>query len=190
MGILNGSLFVADIDEVVEIAVESGEILNRYPVEGTPTLNDITVGDGVVYISGSDSNKVFMLKDGIVTEIMSEDFGRPNGLYWEPDQLLMLTSTSSILKSIDLETGEIRDLVGELGHGDGIVPVGNGGYLASSWRGEIFYISPEWESTQLLDTREQEINAADIDFIVDTNLLIVPTFFDNRVIAYRLSDIN
>jgi hypothetical protein len=187
MGILDGSLYVADIDEVVEIDIESGEIKARYPVAGTPTLNDITIGDGSVYISGSDSNKVFELRDGTVTEIMSEDFGRPNGLFWEPERLLMLTSNSSMLKSIDLESGEITDLVGELGHGDGIVPVGNGDYLGSSWRGEIFYITADWTSTQLLDTRDQEINAADIDFIIDQNLLLVPTFFDNRVVAYKLA---
>ncbi len=186
MGVLDGSLFVADIDEVVEIDIASATIVNRYPVPGTPTLNDITVGGGSVFASGSDSNKVFELKDGNITEIMSEDFGRPNGLYWEPDRLLMLTSNSSMLKSIDLETGEITDLVGELGHGDGIVPVGNGDYLASSWRGELFYITSDWNSIQLLDTREAEINAADIDYIIEENLLLVPTFFDNRVVAYRL----
>jgi len=187
MGILNNSLFVADIDQVIEIDIESSEIVNRYQVDGTPTLNDITVGDGVIYVSGSDSNKVFELKDGSVTELMSGDFGRPNGLYYEPERLLMLTSNSSTLKSINLETGETTDLVGELGHGDGIVPIGNGDYLASSWRGEVFYIdASNWDAIQLLDTEAAEINAADIDYITASNLLLVPTFFDNRVVAYEL----
>jgi hypothetical protein len=99
----------------------------------------------------------------------------------------MLTSNSSTLKSIDLETKEITDLVDGLGHGDGIVPAGNGDYLASSWRGELFYISSDWQSVQLLDTREIEINAADIDYIIEKNLLLVPTFFDNRVVAYQVA---
>ena len=186
MGILHNSLFVADIDEVVEIDIETSKIINRYKVEGTPTLNDITIGNGVVYISGSDSNKVFELKDGVVTEILSGDFGRPNGLFYEPERLLMLTSVSSTLKSINLETKDITDLLDGLGHGDGIVPVGNGDYLASSWRGELFYITSDWQSIQLLDTRDAEINAADIDYMVDENILLVPTFFDNRVVAYKL----
>lgn len=187
MGVLETSLFVADIDEVVEISIESGQIVNRFKVEGVPTLNDITIGDNAVYISGSDSNKVFELKNGTITEIMSGDYGRPNGLFWEPERLLMLTSNSSTLKSIDLTTGDITDLVDGLGHGDGIVPVGNGDYLASSWRGEVFYIDDDWTSTQLLDTRDLEINAADIDYIQENNLLLVPTFFDNRVVAYTLN---
>ena len=154
MGILNDHLFVADIDEVVEIDLATAEIVEKYFIEGTPTLNDITVGNGIVYISGSDSNKVFALKDGKVSLILEGDFGRPNGLFIEPDRLLMLTSTSSQLKSFNLETNESVVLVDSLGHGDGIVPAGNNDYLASSWRGEIFYISSDWKRTQLLDTRE------------------------------------
>lgn len=186
MGILNNHLYVADIDEIVEINLETSEIVNKYFVEGNPTLNDITVGNGVVYISGSDSNKVFALKDGKVSTILEGDFGRPNGLWFEPDRLLMITSNSSELKSFNLETKESMVLVDSLGHGDGIVPVGNGAYLASSWRGEIFYITADWQRSQILDTRTAEINAADIDYIIDKNMLLVPTFFKNQVVAYRL----
>ena len=186
MGILDNSLFVADIDEIVEVDLTTSQIVRRYAVEGTPTLNDITVYNGVVYISGSDSNKVFELKDGEVTEILNGDLGRPNGLFAEPDRLLMITSNSSQLKSIDLASKQVSILVDSLGHGDGIVPAGQGDYLASSWRGELFHISADWQRTQLLDTRQAEINAADIDYVIDRNLLLVPTFFDNRVVAYRL----
>jgi len=186
MGLVDNSLFVADIDQVVEINVEDGMVINRYPVEGTPTLNDITTKDGIIYISGSDSQKIFKLENGTVSLILEGDLGRPNGLYAEKGRLLMLTSNSSLLESIDLESMDRTKLVENLGHGDGIVPAGNGTYLASSWRGELFHISADWKSTQLLDTREEEINAADIDYIVDKNLLLVPTFFDNRVVAYKL----
>jgi hypothetical protein len=186
MGILDDHLFVADIDEVVEIDLATAEILNKYFIEGTPTLNDITVGNGIVYISGSDSNKVFALKDGKVSLILQGDFGRPNGLFIEPERLLMLTSNSSQLKSFNLETGESIVLVDSLGHGDGIVPAGDDDYLASSWRGEVFYISSDLKKTQLLDTRTAEINAADIDYIIDKKMLLVPTFFKNQVIAYQL----
>lgn len=186
MGVVGNSLFVADIDEVVEIDINQGSILNRYVVEGTPTLNDITVHDGKVYISGSDSNKVFELKDGKVVVILEGDFGRPNGLFAEADRLLMITSNSSQLKSFDWATQQPTVLVDSLGHGDGIVPVGNGDYLASSWKGELFYITSDWKRIQLLDTREAAINAADIDYVISQNLLLVPTFFDNRVVAYEL----
>ncbi len=186
MGIRDNKLLVADIDEVVEIELETGAIVHRFGVEGTPTLNDITVYQGEVYVSGSDSNTIFELKDGKLTPILAGELGRPNGLFAETDRLLMITSSSSELYSIDKATKAPKLLVGKLGHGDGIVPVGNGGYLASSWRGEIFYLTSDWHRTQLLDTQEAKINAADIEYVIDQHLLLVPTFFDNRVVAYEL----
>ena len=185
MGIKGNSLFVADIDEVVEIDIESAQITQRYKVEGTPTLNDITVYDEVVYVSGSDSNKLFELKDGEIQVILEGELGRPNGLYAEADRLLMITSNSSQLIAIDKASLDQKVLVDSIGHGDGIVPAGNGDYFASSWRGEVFYISPEMERIQLLDTREAEINSADIAYIVEKELLLVPTFFKNQVVAYQ-----
>ena len=187
MGIRGNSLFVADIDEVVEIDLERSEIVNRFPVEGTPTLNDISVYQDEIYVSGSDSNTLFELKDGKLTAILEGDLGRPNGLYAEADRLLMITSSSSQLIAIDKASMTQSKLVDSLGHGDGIVPIGNGDYLASSWRGELFYITANWQRRQLLDTQEAKINAADIDYSIRHELLLVPTFFDNRVVAYQLT---
>ena len=186
MGIRGNSLFVADIDEVVEIDIEAGEIINRYPGEGEPTFNDVTVFQNEVYISGSNSNTLFKLTEDSLSIILDGDLGRPNGLFAEADRLLMITSTSSQLISIDKETMNQTPLVDSLGHGDGIVPVGNGDYLASSWRGELFYLTAEWKRHQLLDTQADQINSADIDYVIGQNLLLVPTFFDNRVVAYQL----
>jgi hypothetical protein len=42
------------------------------------------------------------------------------------------------------------------------------------------------EKSSLLNTKDQGKNTADIWFIQEENLLLVPTFFDNRVVAYRL----
>ncbi len=187
MGIVDRSLFVADIDQVVEIDMETGNITQRYPVEGKPTLNDITTLNGVVYISGSDSHKLFKLENGSISLILEGDLGRPNGLYAEVERLLMLTSTSSVLESINWQTMERTQLVADLGHGDGIVPAGDGSYLASSWRGELFFIDAEMKKYSLLNTEAQEINAADIDYSIEKNMLLVPTFFDNRVVAYSLT---
>ncbi|MEM6632027.1 MAG: gluconolaconase, partial [Bacteroidota bacterium] len=186
MGIRGNSLFVADIDEVVEVDLETATIVNHYVVADTPTLNDISVYQNEVYVTGSNSNKLFELKDGALSIVLEGDLGRPNGVFAEGDRILMITSNSSELKSIDKASKEQTFLVDSLGHGDGIVPVGNGDYLASSWRGEVFHISSDWKRTQLLDTQEANINAADIEYIQEQNLLLVPTFFDNRVVAYRV----
>jgi len=43
------------------------------------------------------------------------------------------------------------------------------------------------ESETLLDTSDTLTNAADIDFVPEKGLLLVPTFFGNRLAAYRVA---
>jgi len=50
----------------------------------------------------------------------------------------------------------------------------------------VFYIDNAGHKTSLLNTKEQKKNTADIWFIADDQLVLVPTFFDNRVVAYKL----
>jgi sugar lactone lactonase YvrE len=188
MGLVGSSLFVADLDKLVEVNVETGELVKKHEFPEGTTLNDITVGDdGTVYASSSNTEEVFKWKDGAFEIIVDGDLGRPNGLFFEPGKLLMLTSRSSELKSIDLETKEVTVLASGFGAGDGLVPTGTGDYVGSDWKGQIFYIGSDWTVTQLLDSREQEIYTADIDYIIEKNMLLVPTFYDNRVVAYSIN---
>jgi hypothetical protein len=46
---------------------------------------------------------------------------------------------------------------------------------------------PGMERTLLLDTTPVKANAADIEFIISKKLLLVPTFSDNRVVAYKIN---
>jgi hypothetical protein len=188
MGIFGNTLYIADIDEIVMANIETGEISEKILVDGNPDLNDITVGDnGVVYISGSSSNTIYKLKDGDVSEFLVGEDERFNGLYWEKDRLLLLTFGSSLFKAIDWETKTVKVISENMESGDGIVALGNGNYITSSWRGAIFFVSSDGKVTKLLDTEAIEVNAADIDYDQDKNLLLVPTFFDNRVMAYKLA---
>ena len=188
MGILGNSLFIADIDELVEASIETGEIINRTAFEGEPQLNDITVGqDGIVYVSGSNSQKIYAVENGNVTVYFEGDEGeRFNGLFWEKDRMLLITSASSQFKAINHDSKEVEVIAENMGHGDAIAPTGDGGYLTTSWAGKIFYVSAGGETTTLLDTEGQEENAADLDYSIQNKTLYVPTFFKNQVKAYQL----
>jgi len=70
---------------------------------------------------------------------------------------------------------------------DGIEAVGDGGYLVSSWNGQVHYVDPSGKTLRVLDTRADSIGAADIEYIPEKKLLLVPTFFKNRVAAYELN---
>lgn len=189
MGISGKSLFIADIDALVEANIETGKIIKKVELEGKPDLNDITVSDeGVVFVSGSASNTIYQLKNGALEAYFKGGEERFNGLFWEKDRMLLITSGSSQFKEINHNTKEVKIIAENMGHGDAIAPVGDGGYLCTSWAGKIFYIAANGETTVLLDTESIGENAADLDYSIQNKLLYVPTFFKNRVKAYKLYD--
>lgn len=187
MGISGNSLFIADINTLVEANIETGVIVNTTELEGKPDLNDITVSDdGTVFVSGSASNIIYRLNNGVLEEYFKGGEERFNGLFWEKDRMLLITSGSSQFKEINHTTKETKIIAENLGHGDAIAPVGDGGYLCTSWAGKIFYISANGETTVLSDTESLSENAADLDFDIQNQILYVPTFFKNQVKAYKL----
>ncbi|WP_189358233.1 hypothetical protein [Algibacter mikhailovii] len=189
LGISNGKLFVNDIDDVVEIDIASRKITNTYTVENNPQLNDITVDtNGYVYASGSNSNTIYQIKDEVLNVFAADSLKRLNGLLHTEEGIYYLDSGTQQFGIYNTTTNKFQKLTDGIGHGDGIVKLENGDFITSSWKGEIYHInSKDWTKTLLLDTKEQEINAADIDFIHETQMLLVPTFFHNTVRAYKLN---
>jgi hypothetical protein len=71
---------------------------------------------------------------------------------------------------------------------DGIKPYKDDHYFVSLWEGQIFLIYPGGTVKELIDVRTSHIKTADIEFIPELNLIIIPTFDHNRVIAYRIEE--
>ena len=188
MGISNGKLYVNDIDDLVEIDIASQTISNRYYVEGNPQLNDVTVSsEGTVYSSGSNSNVIYKLENEALIEVAKDSLKRLNGLLWQKEAMYYLDSGKHHFGKLNLETKIFKTLTTDIGHGDGIIRLSNGDFITSSWKGEVYYIyAKDWSKIKLLDTKASEINAADIDYIPESQLLLVPTFFNNRVVGYKL----
>lgn len=188
MGIFGDKLYVTDIDQVIGIDIIRGEIASRYPAEGSQFLNDISIDkSGNVYISDMTANKIYRISgDSINVWLESELFDNPNGLFVENGSLL-IGITDSVLKA-DLQTKELTVYIKNTGGIDGIVPDGKGNYLISDWEGHIHLINPNKVKVKLLDTTSDNINAADIDYVISKKMLLVPTFFDNRVMVYKLEN--
>src|SRR5690606_34934689 len=187
MGIRGNRLFVADIDKVVEIDVDAGSIVKSYPVTGAQFLNDVTVAaNGDVYIS--DSNVGFIVRiSGEEATIWMEGVDGPNGLLADGNALLMASWNAATLNAIDLQSQEITVKAEGIEHPDGIEAVGDGAYLVSTWDGMVHLVEADGSKHLLLDTRDAGANAADIDYIPEQNLLLVPAFSANKVVAYELS---
>ncbi|MDD7886384.1 hypothetical protein [Flavivirga sp. 57AJ16] len=189
MGIFNDKLYVTDIDRIIEVDIKTQKIINSYAVEGEPHLNDITVStEGVVYASGSNTNSMYVLKNGRVSILEMDTEGRLNGLLHQNEHIFFADAGKQCFGSYNLKSNTSKILTEGVGYGDGVVRLENGNFIVSDWKGQIFYIdAANWQKMLLLDTREANINAADIDYIPETQMLLVPTFFNNRVMCYKLN---
>ncbi len=188
LGIYDGKLYVSDIDEVIVIDIAKGEIEKRIVIEGAKMINDISIDDqGNVYVSDSDNNNIWVISNGAVSDWLSIGLDRPNGLLVDGDRLLLASMGSQDFSAIDIGTRGIIVISDSIYAGDGIARVSiPDHFLVTDWNGQVFMIYPDGSKVVLLDTRDTETGAADIDFILEKNLLLVPTFYKHTVTAYRL----
>lgn len=187
MGLYNSKLYVADIDRVVEIDVTNGKITNTFAVEGAKFLNDVTVDStGRVYVSDTGAGNIIAIENGKLSKWL-ENVEGPNGLLSEGNKLLMVSFAAKTFNTIDVATKEVTKQADDIANADGIEPLGDGSYFVSSWDGEITHVSPDFKKTSVLTLRTDSVNSADIEYIQNKNLLLVPTFFKNTVRAYEVS---
>ncbi len=195
MGIHKNKLFTVERGNLVEIDLKSGKILERYPIPGSEFVNDLAIDSrGNIYISDTSpsshiDSRIFKYKDGKFEVWMdSEEINRANGLYVHDGNLLVGNTGDGRLKSIDLDNKKISTITC-LGAGvvDGIRIDRDGNYIVSHWEGQTYVVSQAGEVVEILDTMETGLNSADFEFIKDKDLLIIPTFVGNKVVAYRLS---
>jgi sugar lactone lactonase YvrE len=183
-------LYVTDIDELVVIDIETGGKISSYKKEGAIFLNDVAIDKaGNVYVSdfSKENSAIYRLTDDKFEIWMKNDeIGRPNGLYIHDNELYVGNSEDGKIKAIDLKNESIRT-VAVVGSGiDGLKMDREGNFIVSDWSGKTSYVSKNGEVTELLNTTDEKINSADLEFIIEKNLLIIPTFFDNRLVAYEL----
>lgn len=182
--ISNGKYYVADIDELVEVDVKDGKVLQKYKVENAKFLNDVTASeDGTVFVSDMGDHKIYALKDKKLSLWLDDtQLTNVNGLWAEKGQLYI--GTDKILQA-DLKTKSLKALVGDCGGIDGIEKMQDGNFVYSNWEGRIF-ITKGSSSVKLLDTVDKKMNTADIDWVPSKNIVLVPTFGANSVDAYVL----
>jgi hypothetical protein len=186
MGIYNGKLYVSDIDRVHEVDITSAKIINSYKYDSAKFFNDITIDStGTVYVSDTGAGTILKLENGALV-VWVEGVAGVNGLLAEGNDLQMVSFELGVFNTIDANK-QITERTDSLPNGDGIESLEEGGYLVSCWDGVVHYVSPEWKNTVLLDTRADTISAADIEYIAEKRLLLVPTFFKNTVVAYEVS---
>jgi len=183
-------LYVTDIDELVVIDIETGSKISSYKKDEAIFLNDVAIDQaGNVYVSdfSKENSAIYRLKnDKFDIWMKNDEIGRPNGLFIHDNDLYVGNSEDGKIKAVDLKNESIRTVV-VVGTGiDGLKMDDIGNFIVSDWSGKTSFVSKSGEVTELLNTTGEKINSADLEFIIEKNLLIIPTFFDNRLVAYEL----
>ena len=191
MIIVNDKLYVNDRQNICEIDIDKGEIVNKYAIPNPRFVNDIAADvDGNFYISDSNMNTIYIFRDGkFEVFVQGLEIASPNGLLVDGDVLLVGVSIQGCLKSIDLKTKEIKTIA-SVGSGsimDGIKTDGKGNYLISDFNGRLFRVSKDGNTTLLLNTKTPQIRLADFEYIIDKNTLIIPSLESNIILSYKLN---
>lgn len=179
-------LYVSDINDLVLIDIAQSEIVKRYPAPKAIFLNDVTVNPktGTVYVSDSRTGCIHRLKnDNFTLWLKNDQLDHVNGLTFK-DDFLCAGVLNKILK-IETKTKLINTLVNNTKSIDGLLNIDKEIWLTSDWIGNIQIIDGD-EIKPLLSSAEQQINAADLGYIPEQKIILVPTFHNNRVIAYQL----
>lgn len=185
MALLDGKLYVTDIDEVKIIDVASAAIEKTIAIDSAVFLNDVATDGQQVYFSDSRTGAIYVMSADGSYRILSTTNKGVNGLECHEGHLYALDGEG--LKKFSKDGQYSQETINaEVTGGDGLVILNDSTFVASRWHGEIFFIRGG-ETSILLDTQAEKSNTADIGFVPGQNLVIVPTFLKNEVAAYKLA---
>ncbi|MBO3760096.1 SMP-30/gluconolactonase/LRE family protein [Ciceribacter sp. L1K22] len=144
MAVLDGRLYVADIDRIVGFDLLTGKQVLTATVPGNEPslLNDVAARDGKLIVSDTFRGTVYRVDpaSGVFT-IFADGIAGANGLVWdEKNARVLVVSVGAAFEGGDLyeidATGSVRKLdAGPHGILDGIVLTDTGSIIVSDWRG-------------------------------------------------------
>jgi hypothetical protein len=194
------TLYVTDIDRLVEIDTRTGKIANTYPAEGAVFLNDPAVdAKGNVYVSDIAKRTIWLLKDGKMSVWYDgADLMHVNGMRVIYGGKLLVagwgremqddgsTKVLGNLFTINLKTKKIDNLgdgrpVGNL---DGLERDAHGNFLVTDFMaGALLRINKDGSFETLMDLAQ---GSADLDVIDKGRTAIVPRMMEDTVTAYSV----
>ena len=184
-------LHVTDVDKLIKMDPQKGEVLVEIFVPGAKSLNDITADRaGNLYISDLMGNKIFKLDSlGKISEwIKNSDLNRPNGLFKVDDATMLVASwgkdqPGKLLRVGD--EGEISEITTGIGNLDGIQKWHASTFLVSDWAtGDIYSIDLNGNKEVLI---KSEKSSGDFLFLKDTEEVVLPMNHQNSLWWYSLN---
>lgn len=192
--IVDGKLYVTDIDELAEIDIAAGKVLKKYPAPGAKFLNDLAVtADGRIFIADTLTNSIYLFEKGEASVWFTDPaLIGPNGLtIIGPDLVVSLLGDMSAglktqvnVKKIDLASKKLSDFgtADPIGNLDGIEPDGEGGvFVTANPQGLLFDVKP---GKQAVEIGKLKPGAADFEYVPDRKLFVIPQMGESEIVAY------
>ncbi|MDO6592225.1 SMP-30/gluconolactonase/LRE family protein [Neptuniibacter sp. 1_MG-2023] len=196
MAIFGKNLFVADINELLVIDVETAKVTKRFALDGEHFLNDVAIDrSGVIYVTDTSTNRIYRLYRGKL-EIWLEDekLENPNGLYIDNEHLIVgswgkptdgwKTDVPGHLLVISLKDKSIVDFGNgsPIGNLDGLAKQDDHTFLITDWmQGKLMQASDDGKVKTLLELGQ---GTADILYLRSKKLLLIPHMMEGKLIAY------
>jgi DNA-binding beta-propeller fold protein YncE len=204
----NSRLYVSDITDLIEIAIDGEKRVKRFNAPGSAFLNDVAMdSQGNIYVADTVTNTIYMLdRDAnnsnnttLQAWLRSPQLNGPNGLHVDNSKnRLIVASLGEMSKPgagievIDLKNKSISSLGQEgstspFGGLDGIESDATEThyYVTDNPAGRLYDVNANGsEYSTLIELGTQ--GTADLGFIPSQNIMIIPLMQDNKLVAYKL----
>lgn len=190
LGLYRNNLYVADINRVVQIDTKTAKIEHVYKADSAKFLNDIAADkNGDIYISDCFGNKIYKITAGKIEIWLAGSFlSGPNGLLCTDKEILVLNMNDNCAYAVNKKDKKFRKIFDGIANQDGITSYGNNGYYVSgAWQGQIFHVDAHGNKKLIIDLGKEKMIAADIQYLADKQLLLVPTLY-KTVIGYKIDN--
>ncbi len=198
--IVNDKLYIADVDELVEVDIATAKITNKHKGIGAVCFNDVTHDKyGNVYVGDTYTDSIYRTNQfgQLPLWLYSPDLA-PNGIHIDNDSGSMIVGSwgsvmegwgtpekAGNLKSVDLNSKKVKNLGKKpIGNLDGVEADGSGSYYVTDWSAGALYKVSKNGRAKTLNTFAK--GAADHEVILDKNLILVPIMTEGKVVALKI----
>ena len=190
--IVNGVLYIADMDTVRLFDMATGQPRGSHTIEGTLLLNDLEVApDGTIYVSDTGSRDLAtsavyrITPQGEISKFIGEGLNRPNGVAFDGDGNIVIVQIGNDEVLTYSPMGQRLKVETSADDGnDGLIILEDGTKLVSSVRrGTVARI----RVNQPAETIARGIpNAASMGYDPKRNQLVIPQNQQNAVTIVQL----
>jgi DNA-binding beta-propeller fold protein YncE len=204
----NSRLYVSDITDLIEIAIDGEKRVKRFNAPGSAFLNDVAMdSQGNIYVADTVTNTIYMLdRDAnnsnnttLQAWLRSPQLNGPNGLHVDNSKNRLIVASlgemskpGASIEVIDLKNKSISSLGQEgstspFGGLDGIESDATEThyYVTDNPAGRLYDVNANGsEYSTLIELGTQ--GTADLGFIPSQNIMIIPLMQDNKLVAYKL----